>query len=221
MEFRYDTSEDYHRGAAVIEEAVRKGPAVPYEIYLQQTVLKRRSETLSQVEAVTGLRFNVMKGDTGHVGGMANLNSVQVFIAEKFLDEDKRDLAIKIGAHEGNHMRTKIGSLEVEQELEKENPKYKEVLKKVLGKSDFGDTFLMEGFNELLTARDFGHNEKCKYNEAEVPAAEKLERLCKKLTGESLLKAFETGDKQLFFMRLKVLCEMLIIREKVDGALVN
>lgn len=215
------SSAEYHDRARKIKEAVSDKQDLPAPMLDVMNKTVRKSKVLGEIESETGMRFDVMVSGPKHVGGFAIPSQGKVAINEAVLDEGKEKLALQIAAHEKNHIKTGITKLDVEQSLGNDIPEYLRVLKKVLGKSDIGERFLMEGFNELLTERDYGFNEHCKYNEDEVPAARKLERLSLFDCGFSLLSAFEAGNKDLFFKRLKVLCEMLLIKEKVGQVLEN
>ena len=220
MEAEVKKSGEYHERARKMEEVISLGQML-HEQKRMLDIEVRRSKVLADIESATGLKFNVMTSGPQHVGGFAELDKGEVTINEAYLDDDKKGLALKIAGHEKNHLRTKVRKLEVEEKLSGELPDYLKNLRDLLGKSDIDEKFLMEGFNELLTERDYGFNEHCKYNDAEVPAARKLERLCLFNCGVSLLSAYEEGDKDLFFRRLKVLCAMLSIKGMVDKTMQN
>ena len=69
----------------------------------------------------------------------------------------------------------------------------------------------IEGFTDLLTAREIGVHSQSGYADREVPAAEKLDDLCIEMTGASLAEAFNLNNVPLFTSRLRLLCEVLMM----------
>ncbi len=216
MEVEYKSSYDYIRQAEMLEEMVSRDPEASFCAKEDLEIRKRKVDVLKSVEAVTGLRFDVMIRGPKNIGGMAKPEEGRVLIADYVLGSKEAGAAVKIAGHEKMHMDTKICELDFERRLK---PNHLNVLKNFLGISRIEKEFFMEGFTELLTARKYGFNSLCLYNENEVPAAEKLENLCMVNTGCSLAASFERGDEGEFFKRLEVLCEVLSVKEKIGYVL--
>lgn len=213
------TSQECHDAAESARRTLNTGKVLPSDVREQLVVVQERGEVLAKVEAVTGMRFNVDLNAPGNVGGYARPDTWGLYMSSRFLSKRKESEAVHISRHEANHKKTQITKLDVEKKFSDLDPRYLKVLKRTLKKDKIEDKFLMEGFNEYLTKHENGDALHSGYDEEEVPAARELEKLSLLYTRQSLLSAFERGDTELFFKRLKVLCEMLIVADRVNGVI--
>lgn len=132
------------------------------------------------------------------------------FMVEHTLDN--YEWALYAWRHEGEHLHNGIFDVDL-----KGNMSAQQIasLKEIVG-GEHGDITrvnLVEGFNDLITKRKWGDHQNSGYNDEEVPAAEKLEQICQKEIGESLVKAFDSGNIDYFYELLRRTCDIVRIKK--------
>lgn len=169
-------------------------------------IVKRRAETLQKIEAATGLDFAVANDTDPHVAAFVTTADSKAHMVEHTLDN--YDWALYAARHEKEHVNNKIYSIDLRKNLELQ---HFDILREFMQDEgvEIEDVDLMEGFNDLITATKYGANDKSGYSDEEVPAAKKLDEICLKLTGFSLMWTFDSGNKNLFYRRLALLCTLL------------
>jgi hypothetical protein len=178
--------------------------------------VKQRAETLCAIEAATGLDFAVANDTDPHVAAFVTTADSKPHIVEHVLGD--YDLALYAARHEKEHIHNHIYHLDLEKNLELRQFETLREFMKDFG-VDIGEVDLMEGFNDLITATKYGANDNSGYKDEEVPAAKKLDQLCLKLTGYSLMWTFDGGNKQLFYRRLALLCTMIAVNSAAKNVL--
>ncbi|MFC1748444.1 hypothetical protein ACFL2V_06510 [Pseudomonadota bacterium] len=188
-----------------------EGVELPKSLEEQREAISERTKVLRRVEAVTGLKFDVIvSGVDSNIAAMVETDTGRTYISESVLDPGSAEFAIYAGHHEAEHKNNRVYSLNLKRKIEADQIA---ALQGRLSTSDLPSIDLVEGFNDLITMRKHGRNAESGYVDKEVPAAEKLENLCMKITGKSLVEAFESGNKFQFYHRLASLSDQLLLRK--------
>lgn len=171
------------------------------------------AEVLSKVEAATGGRVIdvVTKKDPGsqNMAACADFIANKIYLTEETLAANDNSWAIYAGRHEMEHLTNRIRGLDIQKGLSID---HKSALQNALKTTDL-DVDVMEGFNDLSTIKKHGKNKRSGYLQKEVPFAEKLEEICKKTFGYSLLQTFQSGNEPLFIHRVRKLADYLLCVE--------
>jgi hypothetical protein len=201
-------SDEFRKIGEQAEETLKNAEGLDSEYEQELVLMVKRNEVKNKVQAALGVDFDIIiKHENAHVAGCADIDQNKGYIALTSLDDVEK--AKHIARHESIHLETKISDLPIENDMSKDHVKS---MKKALNISD-DDVNLVEGFTEMLTAEKEGKMASCTYNQKEVPAAEKLENLCKQFTGYSLKEAFLSGKKTLFKYRMRKLADFLLCRD--------
>jgi hypothetical protein len=132
------------------------------------------------------------------------------FMVEHTLDN--YEWALYAWRHEGEHLHNGIFDVDL-----KGNMSVQQIasLKEIVGgeHGDITQVNLVEGFNDLITRRKWGANDNSGYKDEEVPAAEKLEQVCQKEIGESLVSAFDKGNIEYFYELLRRVCDIARVKK--------
>jgi|GEM_PF-6979072 len=197
-------------------------------------------ESEIEIKVVEGLNSGGVANDNGlNPNGAANDNSIAVelkisandtgldsnvaafvptvekegYIVEHTLDNF--DWALHAWRHELGHIKhLHQGTCDIELE-EKLSKQRLNTLQEIVG-DEFGDIAkinLLEGFNDANTMHKHGANDNSGYNHLEVPAAKKLEQLCMKETGQSLVSAFDQGNMDFFYELLRRTCDIVRVKK--------
>lgn len=174
-----------------------------------------RAKNLAKIEAATGLTFKVFAKGEPHVAAFVRVDNLETYMASHSLDN--LDWAIYAAKHELKHIQTKDFMRLHDKPITVSEDQY-DVLDDALKSLDVDMKHVdwVEGFTDMLTARENGEHSNSGYNDHEVPAAEKLDSLCLEKTGISLADAFNANNVPLFTARLKRLCEVLLLEESFD-----
>ncbi len=174
-----------------------------------------RSENLKKVESATGLKFDVFQKADPHIGAFITTGELKTFMAAHSLDH--LDWAMHAAKHELKHKQTRnfmqLGDKKITVFEDQFN-----VLKDELRtmQVDLEGVDWVEGFTDLLTVEENGFSTKSGYADREIPAAEKLDELCMKMTGASLAEAFNMNNVSLFTSRLRHLSEALMLQKTYE-----
>lgn len=193
-------------------EILRQAPDLDRETKEVLEVQKRRSAVNDMIQSTVGMRFNaVVEGAPRHAAAFVSKANIQSGkyegnIVASIYDRPRQ--ALHAAKHEKMHIRSGLTEIDLKEEL---NAEQLVALQHELGITEDDPTFWLEGFNELATISEDGKDPNCGYNDEEVPAAEKLERLSIRATGISLLPLYKQGNKQGFFDQLRTLCDALLI----------
>lgn len=173
---------------------------------------KRQSEVHKMIEERAGVKLTVVEeGAPKNAAAFVEHTAInsglrQAYIVRGILGNP--DQALHAAKHEVMHVRSGLTGIDLNQELKSEQMA---ALTQKLQISEDDPTFWLEGFNELATITENGKDPNCGYNDQEVPAAEKLERLSMEMTGISLVAIYKQGNKELFFDKIRALCDALLI----------
>lgn len=132
----------------------------------------------------------------------------QAFIDIGTLAPANDNFAFHAGKHELNHVISGFTEIDLRKNLK---PEQLRILLTKLGTMNTDPVYWLEGFNELKTINEIGADPNCGYNDDEVPAARRLEMLAINTTGQSLLAAYKASNQELFYDRLRELCDALLI----------
>jgi hypothetical protein len=161
-----------------------------------------RGRVHKRLESVLGGKIAVANDAQPNVAGFIETDSKKIHIVEESLDD--ANLAEKVIYHEQTHREhLSAGIKEINFKKGLKDWAY-DIISGYLRKfgHDIDSIDFIEGFTEACTARKHGKNEKCAYNEKEVPAVEVLEELCRRELGQSVVEAFQLGN-------LDLICELL------------
>ncbi len=174
-----------------------------------------RASNLRKVEEVTGLKFDVFEKADPHIGAFITVADQKTFMAAHSLDD--LEWALFAGKHELKHKQTKDFMQVGNSKITVFSDQY-DVLDQELQDMgiDMKSINWIEGFTDLLTAREIGKKSTSGYADHEVPAAEKLDALCLEKTGASLAEAFNANNVPLFTSMLRGLCESLMMEKAYD-----
>jgi hypothetical protein len=206
------------RGKCAAEMLSKYGDQIGVVQRRDLLLTKKRWESHKRIEEATGIRFAVANDVDPGVAGFFAVDSMKAHIVESSLDD--ADFAEKVAHHEKGHERHErqgIRDISLCGNLKEEEYAALNGYMKVRG-FDLDDIDLLEGFNEFGTAKEHGVNEDCAYNKKEVPAAEMLEKMCKRDTGKSLLEAFKSGNMDLFYELVRSLCAIIKLRKEFKMA---
>lgn len=199
------SSEQYRKKARAAEECLKEGKnGLPEQTRLQLEIIKRRGETHRKIEAATAGSCNIFSTQESGYFNVAGFNDGSSHLKEETLDDYAWALHVK--RHEDLHSSA-LGNIDPKKYLPKANQK---ALADELGLNDLTDINWVEGFTELSNITSHGKNHKCAYLKKEVPAANKLDDLCKEHLRESLLPSFKTKNAALFYYLLRKLSDKLI-----------
>ncbi len=174
-----------------------------------------RAENLKKIEGATGLRFDVFRKTDPHVAAFITVAEQQTFMAEHSLDN--LGWAMYAAKHELKHKQTKDFMQLGNEKITVFSDQYNALDEALNGVGiDMKSVNWIEGFTDLLTAREIGEHANSGYNDHEVPAAEQLDDLCVEMTGASLAEAFNMNNVGLFTARLRQLCEMLMLKKAYE-----
>lgn len=174
-----------------------------------------RAENLKKVERATGLTFDVFRKGDPRVAAFITVGEQKTFMAAHSLDD--LGWALYAAKHERKHKQTKdfmqlgdkkITVFEDQFDVLKDELRTRQV--------DLEGVNWVEGFTDLLTAREVGTDSQSGYADREVPAAEKLDDLCIEKTGASLAEAFNLNNVALFTSRLRRLSEVLMMEKAFE-----
>lgn len=205
-------SDDYRAaGAEAAEILLKQRRFLVEKQKIALTILVKRARVLRNIEAITGLRFDVDHKAPKGVAGYMTVADRRVFITESTLDDP--EWAKYVSRHEAMHVHTGNCHLGFKENLPSEQF---DVLKEEFARKniDIKKRRWGEGFNDLKTIKAHGKHENSGYLQEDVPAAEKLDDLCIKVTGKSLLAAF--GNRDLFLSRLRELSDMLLLQKTIN-----
>ena len=208
-------SGDYRKlGKEARELRLKHGHELDAEQYRDVEIQEKRSAVHAACESLIGKDIEtVVDGAPVNVAGFYTPADRKISgIAETY---DDRDLALHVADHEDGHhihMQNGVTKTNFEGILSAEQIN---VLGKALGMSDVNGTNWMEGFNEIRTIKRRGRNSKIAYLLHEVPAAEKLETLCRDTLGRSLVLSFHSDGPQ-FYDRLRELCDRIAEAEQIE-----
>lgn len=132
------------------------------------------------------------------------------FMVEHTLDN--YEWALYAWRHEGEHLHNGIFDVDLKGNMSAEQIAS---LKEIVGgeHGDITQVDLVEGFNDLITKRKWGDHQNSGYNDEEVPAAEKLEQICQREIGESLVRAFDNGNIEYFYELLRRTCDIVRVKK--------
>lgn len=159
------------------------------------------------------VEVNIAANDNGlekNVAAFVATGEKKDFMVEHTLDN--YEWALYAWRHEGEHLHNGIFDVDL-----KGNMSVQQLasLKEIVGgeHGDITKVNLVEGFNDLITKRKWGDHQNSGYNDEEVPAAEKLEQICQKEIGESLVKAFDGGNIEYFYELLRRVCDIVRVKK--------
>ncbi len=199
------SSKQYREKAQAAEECLKKSKdRIPEQTRLQLEIIKRRGETHRKIEAATAGSCNIFSAQESGYSKMAGYNDGSSHLKEETLDDYAWALHVK--RHEDLHSSA-LTKIDPKKYLPKANQK---ALARKLGINDLTEIDWVEGFTELANITSHGKDQKCAYLKKEVPAAKKLDQLCKKHLAESLLPPFQTKNSALFYYLLRQLSDKLI-----------
>lgn len=210
------TSRDYREAGEQAEETLRlRGHALDHESKRGLKVGALRAENLKKIERATGLKFDVFRKGEPRVAAFITVAEQKTYMAEHSLDD--LGWAMYAAKHELKHKQTKdfmrLGNEKITVFSDQYDALDEELRK---GGIVMENVNWIEGFTDLLTARENGKHHHSGYSDHEVPAAEKLDRLCVEMTGASLAEAFNMNNVPLFTSRLRRLGEVLLMRKSFD-----
>lgn len=198
------------RSAEILQEAPELIPEAQEFFELQ----KQRSDTHRKIEERTGIKLTVVEeGAPRNAAAFVEHSAIKSGLRQAYIVQGvlgNPDQALHAAEHELMHVLSGMTEINLREEL---NQSQLTILQKALGTTEDDPTFWLEGFNELSTIKKIGKDPNCGYNDEEVPAAEKLENLCVEMTGVSLVESYKQGNQQLFFDRLRALCDALMIED--------
>jgi len=212
-----DVTKSQHFGEAgeQAEKVLRlHGNALASDERKSLEVQQKRARTLAIIENLTGLKFDVFRKADPRIAAFITVAGKETHIAEQTLDDPV--WAAYAAWHETMHKKTanfmNMGKYRFL------GHDYFETVNEEIGDSNIqlGNFSVVEAFTDLLTAQEHGEHPNSGYLEREVPAAEKLEELCLKMTGNSLAEAFRMNNVALFHQRLERLGEVLLMRKAFD-----
>ena len=215
MEIVFHESDDVKKkGERASEILDIYGPKLNSADKLHFLLFKQRAEVLKKIEKATGLEFRVFDQKAtavkSNVAAMADIDARKAYIGEHMLNENNADFAVYAAQHEAKHLKSSIKSLDLDKLC---NERQKGVLRKLTGVSDLTSIDFMEGFNDLATIREHGKNDKSGYLEKEVPAAMKLEEKANKHLNLSLVELFDAGRKEHLVDKIRLLCELILLKK--------
>lgn len=213
-------SVDYHRTADQAEETLQeRGEEMSRDERAGLELWQKREKTLRTIERLTGLKFNVFKDADLHMAAFITVADLNTNIAEASLDDGV--WAAYAAWHEKMHHDTEAFMRHGDYAYLPGD--HYDALKTTMAANDvqLGNVDLTEGFTDMLTAQEHGTHANSGYNDHKVPAAEKLEKICLAMTGESLARAFRKNDRGLFHRRLERLAKVLLMREKYEQVIQN
>jgi hypothetical protein len=208
------------RGQAAKEMLERNGHLLESGQKELLGITVRRAEVHRRLEdTVIGKKIAVANDNSEkNVGGFVTLDDNKIHITEEIMDDP--DLAKKVAQHEDGHVEHNnagIRKIDFKENLEEEA--YKTIKEYLAGYGfDLDQVNFIEGFNEAKTARKFGKNEKCAYNLKEVPAVERLEELCMKELGQSVIDAFTQNNIALVYELVESAVMVLSVKRRLSLA---
>lgn len=210
------TSKDYREAGEQAKDILRlHGDALARKEKRSLEVDVLRADNLKKVERATGLKFDVFRKGDPRVGAFITVAGQKTFMAERSLDD--LGWAIYAGKHELKHKQTKDFMQLGDKKITVFEDQYYVLREELQGmKIDIAGVNWIEGFTDLLTARENGGHSQSGYADHEVPAAEQLDDLCLEMIGSSLAEAFNMNNVPLFTSRLRRLCEVLMMRKDFD-----
>lgn len=205
-------SEKFREVGKKSAEALRKNPELDHESKQFLKVQEQRSDVHRMIEERAGIKLTVVEeGAPKNAAAFVEHSAINSGLRQAYITLGilgNPDQALHAAQHELMHVRSGLTGIDLNKEL---NPEQMEALTQELQISENDPTFWLEGFNELATITENGKDPNCGYNDQEVPAAEKLERLSMEMTGISLVAIYKQGNKELFFDKLRALCDALLI----------
>lgn len=209
----YMESRDYHEQDEKIQDLLElAAPALDHETRRFLKIQKRRRETLKRIESATGMKFRVANDNDveSNVAAFVATADKKGYMVEHTLDH--ADWALYAARHEAQHIHNSVFDVDLERNMSEEQIT---VLREIVGNEfgDIADVNLVEGFNDLLTARKHGANDNSGYKDQEIPAAEKLEEICQREIGESLASAFDKGNMLYFYELLRRTCDIVRVKK--------
>lgn len=168
-------------------------------------------EVLQAMER-SGLKFNVVEGGPAHAAAWVIPGDPRPYVALETLFKGDITWALHVAHHEKGHIVTGVTDLDLRKNLPIERIS---ALERALDVPDLPLINLLEGFNERRTIKAIGKHENVAYLYKEVPIADELEKRCIDLTGSSLQEAYDQGNEELFFVRIRALADRLLVEEKI------
>lgn len=178
--------------------------------------LRKRVENHRKLEQATGIKIAVASDTEPHVAAFITTADKKIHMVDHTLDD--YTWALYAANHEKMHEQTSA-FFDLSYTFKLEESKY-DALEEQLNAVDVDiQTDWIEGFTDLATKLKHGKHENSGYNHVEVPAAEKLEKLCLEKTGVSLLDAFTSNNIHLFYSRLEKLSTALLLEKTYENML--
>lgn len=169
-------------------------------------------EVLQAMER-NGLKFNVVEGGPANAAAWVVPGDPRPYVALETLFKGDITWALHVAHHEQGHIVTGVTDLDLRKNLPIERVS---ALERALDVPDLPLINLLEGFNERRTIKAIGKHENVAYLYKEVPIADELEKRCIALTGASLQEAYNEGNEELFFERIRALADRLLVEEKIQ-----
>jgi len=177
--------------------------------------MKEIADSLAYLQSETQKRITmVVDGAPAGVGGWvtsADRGNNRVFVPEHMVTSD---WAMHVMKHESEHKRNGFFGFPIQQRV---TPEAAVALEDALQLSDLGAYDFVEGFTEFITISQNGFANDSGYAENEVPAAQKLEKLCMDELGFSLKEHFHTSNEGLLFQKLQELGDKLRLKHAQKG----
>lgn len=207
------TSQNFREAGEQAKDILRlHGNALDQEARRGLKVNALRAENLRKIEGATGLKFDVFRKGESHVAAFITVAEQKTYMAEHSLDD--LGWAMYAAKHELKHKQTKDFMQLGNEKITVFSDQYEALDEELRGLGvQMESVNWIEGFTDLLTARENGEHHNSGYGDHEVPAAEKLDDLCIAMTGASLAEAFNTNDVPLFTSRLRRLGEALLMKK--------
>jgi hypothetical protein len=198
-----------YKESAVAAETLQDSEFVPEEA---RKALRARIDAATVLESIRGIHSDiriVTDGAPAYAAGFVESGasaSGPMYITEQTLEDPT--FARHVAIHEKGHLTSGIYGLPI---LTTFTENHFGSIADALG-FDMHTTDLVEGFNEFNTIRQDRRDGRVAYLQKEVPAAEKLEKLCLEVLKISLADLFEKGNKLAFAETLKKLADKLLLR---------
>ncbi len=210
------TSQNFREAGEQAKDILRlHGNALDEEARRGLKVNALRAENLRKIEGATGLKFDVFQKGEPHVAAFITVAEQKTFMAAHSLDD--LGWALYAAKHELKHKQTKDFMRLGNEKITVFSDQYEALDEELRGLGiEMENVDWIEGFTDLLTARENGKHHNSGYGDHEVPAAETLDRLCVEMTGASLAEAFNMNNVSLFTSRLRRLGEVLLMKKAYE-----
>ncbi|MFC1647579.1 hypothetical protein ACFL10_01130 [Patescibacteria group bacterium] len=199
------------RGA---EKILNSNPNLDDDTRKYLEIVKKQADTHRRIETASGLKLDVVQeGEPQNAAAFVEISAIKAGtrkanVVIKILNNPEQ--AMHAAKHEAMHIKSGITEIDLKEELTTEQL---DAIYNKLGINEKDSVFLVEGFNELATISDHGRDSNCGYNDQEVPVAQRLEKLSKDYTGLSLLEAYKSGNRELFFDLFRKLADAILLEQ--------